>query len=88
MQNGGFKQTTRAAIVAALAALPAARGWKLGEVDRLKVIANLRADASKAQWQADVRNRKLTIAEGGGVVHGRHYDLEADYGIALAQYEA
>ena len=84
VQNGGFAQTTRAAIMAALAGLPRTTGWKLGEVERLKVIANLRADASKPQWQADVRHRKLTIAEGSGVVHGRQYDLEADYGIRLA----
>ncbi len=83
VQNGGFKKTTRASITAALAELPASTGWKQNEVERLKVIANLRADAAKAQWQADVRQRKLSIAEGQGVVHGRRYDLASDYGIRL-----
>lgn len=35
----------------------------------------------------DVRARKLTIANGRGVVHGRAYDLAADYGIDLRPYE-
>jgi hypothetical protein len=39
------------------------------------------AEASLPQWQADVRSRKLTIAVGQGVVHGRVYHLERDFGV-------
>jgi hypothetical protein len=31
----------------------------------------------------DVRTRKLTIANGEGTVHGRHYHLDEQYGIGL-----
>ena len=46
-------------------------------------IAIRRADAANPKWVADVRVRKLTIADGVGTVHGAHYDLEAQYGIGL-----
>jgi hypothetical protein len=88
VQNGGFRATTRAAIAGALARLPSAGGWKAVEQARMKVIANLRADASLPQWREDVRQRKLAIAEGNGVVHGRAYDLDQDYGLALRKVVA
>ena len=53
------------------------------EVGRLRVIASRRAEAANPRWVADVRARKLTIANGVGAVHGAHYDLEAQYGIGL-----
>lgn len=49
---------------------------------RLRIIGNRVAEASKAKWAADVRSRKLTIANGTGEVHGIQYDL-ADCDIAL-----
>ena len=33
------------------------------------------------RWAADVLSRKRTIALGAGVVHGRPYNLERDFGI-------
>ena len=46
------------------------------EVERLRIIANRRASAAKAKWVEDVRARKLTIANGQGMVHGNFYDLK------------
>jgi hypothetical protein len=54
-----------------------------GEEERLVIVANRRAEASNPRWVEDVRNRKLTIARGEGVVHGMHYNLKEDYGICL-----
>jgi len=52
------------------------------EVKKLRIVANRRAE-SYTRWREDVRARKLTIANGEGVVHGRHYDLAREYGIGL-----
>jgi hypothetical protein len=54
------------------------------EVARLRVIATRSAASANPKWVADVQNRKLTIANGEGTVHGNHYDLEAQYGISLS----
>lgn len=53
------------------------------ETARLCAIAERRAAAAKPRWVADVRRRKMMIATGQGVVHGGHFDLERQYGIAL-----
>jgi hypothetical protein len=50
----------------------------------MRIIANRRSAAAKAQFVNDVRIRKLTIAEGVGTVHGIQYDLEDQFGIRLA----
>lgn len=76
VQNGGFKASTRAAIMTALKNVKE-------EGERMRLIAKLRAEASLPQWRDDVRSRKLCIAEGQGVVHGRHINLEEGYGITL-----
>jgi len=66
------------------AALPGGMTPDQMEEAKLRIIANRRADAAKAEWREDVRKRKLTIAEGRGTVHGRFYDLEGQFGISLA----
>ena len=53
------------------------------EVARLRIIAMRAAASANPKWIADVQNRKLTIANGEGTVHGNHYDLEGQYGISL-----
>jgi len=53
------------------------------EVERMRVIARRRAEVARPQWRTDVLSRKMTIAEGSGVVRGRSYDLEDDFGIGL-----
>ncbi len=83
VQNGGIKKKTEAKIVSDFQALP--HTGDAAEVARLRIIANRVAESAKAQWVADVRNRKLTIANGTGTVHGKHYNL-AERGISLVDY--
>ncbi len=83
VQNGSIGDHTRAAIERDVAALPAGLSPRDGEVARLRIIANRRAEAAKPEYVEDVRQRKLTIANGQGTVHGRYYDLEEQYGIGL-----
>jgi hypothetical protein len=51
----------------------------------LRVIATRRAEVCNPQWVNDVRARKLTIANGDGIVHGTHYRLD-EYGIRLEAF--
>ena len=53
------------------------------EVERMRIVAPRRAAVCQPQWVADVLARKTAIAEGEGTIHGRMYDLAADYGIRL-----
>ncbi len=83
VQNGSINPVVQAQIQRDFSALdPALQGDDL-EVARLRIIANRRAEAANARWIEDVRQRKLTIANGAGNVHGRQYDLAAQYGIGL-----
>jgi putative peptidoglycan binding protein len=83
VQNGGIKEPVTTRIRGDVAKLdPALAGDEL-EVAKLRIIANRRAEAATKRWIEDVRQRKLAIANGGGTVHGRRYDLEAQYGIRL-----
>lgn len=61
----------------------------MAEWEMLKVFARIVALAANERWQRDVLSRKLTIAVGGGVVHGMYIDLD-DYGISYTDvwYEA
>ncbi len=56
------------------------------EAAKLRSIANRRAEAANSRYREDVRLRKLTIANGGGTVHGRKYDLERQFGIRLQPF--
>ena len=82
VQNGSIRPATRAQIFADFAGIPAGAPREEREVARMRIIANRRADASNAR--ADVRSRKLAIAEGVGVVHGLGVDVERHYGLTLA----
>jgi len=77
-QNGSISSAVKAQIMNDFAGLSPG-----DEVARLRIIANRRAEAAKARWVEDVRARKLTIANGEGVVHGCRYHLADDYGIGL-----
>jgi hypothetical protein len=46
------------------------------ELELRRLIANAVANQSSARWQEDVRQRKLAIAEGNGVVHGERLVLK------------
>ncbi len=80
-QNGSIRAVVKAQIERDFARL----GAGAGEVERLRIIANRRAEAANPRWVEDVRKRKLTIANGAGIVHGSHFDLEEQYGIRLTE---
>lgn len=84
VQNGSIDKLIRAQIQRDFAVLDAAQPADALEVARLQIIAKRRAAASRPAYVNDVLNRKLTIANGHGVVHGRRYDLAGQYGITLA----
>ncbi len=83
VQNGSINTVVQAQIQRDVAGLDAALQGDDLEVARLQIIANRRAEAANPQWVEDVRQRKLTIANGTGVVHGRRYDLATQYGVRL-----
>jgi hypothetical protein len=82
VQNGSISAATEALIRADYAAIAPASPSDI-EVARLCSIANRRAEAANPEFVEDVRVRKLTIANGTGVVHGVSYDLERQFGIGL-----
>jgi hypothetical protein len=83
VQNGGISDLVRAQIEQDYARLGSGDRSEDIEVKCLRIIANRRAEAANRRWIADVRTRKLTIANGAGTVHGRHYALEEQFGILL-----
>jgi hypothetical protein len=82
VQNGGIPDA-----VASLIDRDAARLVRMDplaiEAERLRIVANRRAEATSPRWVEDVRARKLCIANGAGRVHGNDYDLEEQYGLSL-----
>lgn len=58
------------------------RWYEIAEWQRLKVLAVAVADLANPRWRQDVLDRKLTVALGKGVVHGRKYNLEKDFDIS------
>jgi hypothetical protein len=79
-QNGSIDRIVTAAILADFTQVPNAPG---NEVAKIRIVANRRAEAAKKQFVDDVRTRKLTIANGAGIVHGLVYDLADMYCITL-----
>ena len=61
------------------AALPASTP----EIERRRKLANAVADSANPRWVEDVRERKLSLANGRGTVHGRAYALEG-WGLSEA----
>jgi hypothetical protein len=90
VQNGSIGHIVRAEIERDFRAMSVERDGADGspehETARMRVVANRRAEAARPQWVQDVRERKLTIANGEGTVHGGHYDLAEDYGIRLVPF--
>lgn len=83
VQNGGISDLVRAQIEQDYSQPASYDRREDVEVERLRIIANRRAEAANPRWIEDVRTRKLTVANGTGTVHGRHYELEEQYGIRL-----
>ncbi len=87
VQNGSISPLVRAQIDKDVAALPAVADPLQAEVARMRIIAHRRAAACRPEYVEDVRRRKLTIAEGQGVVHNIPYDLEQQFALRLAPFE-
>ncbi len=87
VQNGSISGLVKAQIDKDFAVLPATDESPQADLPRLRIIAHRRAAACRPEYVEDVRRRKLTIAEGKGVVHGIPYDLEAQFGLRLAPVE-
>lgn len=85
VQNGSIRDLTRARILADFASLAPDLPREAQEVEKMKIVANRRAEAANPRWVEDVRARKLCIAKGEGVVHGVRYNLEEQFGIALTK---
>lgn len=83
VQNGSIRDVVKAQIRKDFVALQPSGDANTDEVARLRIIANRRAEAANPKWVEDVRARKLAIATGEGAVHGRHYDLQEQYGLGL-----
>src|SRR5690606_34522925 len=64
VQNGSIGSQTRQQIQADFRRLPSGLSREEIEVERLRIIANRRAEASRAEYVEDVRRRKLAIANG------------------------
>jgi hypothetical protein len=86
VQNGGISSLVKAQIEADFERLKPSPRRADVEVARLRIIARRRAAAANPRWRADVRVRKLTIANGEGVVHGCYYHLERQFGIRLKTF--
>ncbi len=83
VQNGSISNIVKKAIHLAFLQLSADR---YGEEAKMGVIANHVATASDPRYTDDVRRRKLVIAQGSGVLHGRYYDLDDAFGIGLRPF--
>jgi peptidoglycan hydrolase-like protein with peptidoglycan-binding domain len=83
VQNGNISTLTKAQILSELGTLPRDLSREELEVRKMRIVANRRAEASNPKWIEDVRARKLCCANGGGMVHGIHFDLEGQFGIKL-----
>jgi histidinol-phosphate/aromatic aminotransferase/cobyric acid decarboxylase-like protein len=76
VQNGGIGRKARAAIRESVERYPPAH-----ELELRQVIAEAVAEASRAAYRTDVRQRKMTVATGRGSVHGHQFLLE-DWGLS------
>jgi hypothetical protein len=75
VQNGGMRSKGR---------LEAARRQLhdgMSELERRRVVAQVVVDTINGQFKDDVRQRKMCIAQGNGIVHRAGYNL-AEWGLA------
>jgi hypothetical protein len=86
VQNGSISQAVRQQIEGDFGELGPGLSPEDLEVEKMRMVANRRSEASNPRWVEDVRRRKLCCAEGKGIVHGMEYDLEAQFGISLRKF--
>jgi hypothetical protein len=88
VQNGKLeKGKVREQIEADVGRLPSGGDPLEREVATMEIIASRRAALADERWRADVLRRKLTVARGEGVVHGKPYHLLRDFAIGLRPFE-
>jgi hypothetical protein len=85
VQNGSIRDLVKARILADFASLAPDLPREALEAEKMKIVANRRAEAANPRWVEDVRSRKLCIAKGEGVVHGIRYNLDEQFGITLTE---
>lgn len=88
VQNGNVDRSgSGPRMLADMAALPSSLTEEEREVERMRIVARRRAEVASPQWRDDVLSRKMTIANGYGVVHGKRYEIEKEYAIGMRRVE-
>jgi len=87
VQNGSISLLVKAQIQQDFAQLGPLDDPLAAEVAHMRIIASRRAAACRPEYLEDVRRRKLTIAEGQGMVHNIPYHLEQQFGLRLKPFE-
>jgi hypothetical protein len=82
VQNGSISETVKGLILNDVGKLGQLAPEDM-ETEKMRIVANRRAEAANPDFIEDVRKRKLCIAEGKGVVHGIAYDLAVQFGLDL-----
>jgi hypothetical protein len=85
-QNGSISDLVKTQILTAFKDLPKDLPDDQLEVQKMRIVANRRAEAANPMWVEDVRARKLCCANGEGLVHGIHYDLGGQFGIKVEKF--
>jgi len=83
VQNGSIPDKVRGLILSDFGKLQQPLSPEDMELEKMRIVANRRAEAANPRFVEDVRRRKLCIAEGKGVVHGITYDLAGQFGLDL-----
>jgi hypothetical protein len=83
VQNGSIARGTKSLILADFETIAKSLLQDELEVIKMRIVANRRADAAKREWAEKVRARKLCCANGSGIVNGKEYNLENQFGISL-----
>jgi hypothetical protein len=87
VQNGSISKLVKAQILQQFKTLPKNLVKEELEIQKMRMVANRRAEAANHRWIEDMRARKLCYANGEGFVHGIDYDMEAQFGIRLKSYK-
>jgi Putative peptidoglycan binding domain len=83
VQNGSISKLVKTQILADMERVATDLSDQDREVEKMRIVANRRAEAANPRWVEDVRTRKLCIANGVGTVHGISYDLAEQFAIGL-----
>jgi hypothetical protein len=51
-------------------------------LQRMEILAQVMSEQAKGLWAKDVLSRRLCIARGNGQVHGKSWDLDAEFGLS------